>query len=135
MSRPLDAIHAIDRHRVAHLATTSGDIPHLVPVVFVAVEGSIWIPIDGKPKATDRLKRVRNIEANPRVALLVDVYDEDWAALEWCRIDGTASIAATPPGVARSLTEKYPQYRSVDVGATAIRIEPIGAASWAMGRT
>ena len=126
------AIASIDRHRVARLATASGEVPHIVPVVFVVHAGSIWIPIDGKPKSTTRLKRIRNIELNPQVSLLVDVYDDDWRRLEWCRVDGTASIVGTPTGIAFLLAEKYPQYETLEIGTTAIRIEPIRTSSWAM---
>ncbi len=126
------SVDSIDRYRVARLATTSDGIPHVVPVVFVVRTGLIWIPIDGKPKSTTRLKRVRNIESNSRISLLVDVYDEDWQALQWSRVDGNAFIVDTPSDVARLLVQKYPQYETVEIGTTAIRIEPVRTSSWAM---
>ena len=71
----------------------------LVPCCFALVESAtgsvIYTPIDDKPKAsTDprSLARVRDIERDPRVTLLVDRWDEEWARLAWVRIDGLASI-------------------------------------------
>jgi PPOX class probable F420-dependent enzyme len=47
-----------------------------------------------KPKrvAGPALKRVRNIERNPIVAILVDRYDEDWTRLGWVMLRGRAEI-------------------------------------------
>jgi PPOX class probable F420-dependent enzyme len=101
--------------RVARLATAGLDgQPHLVPVTF-AVDGDlIYTAVDHKPKTTVNLRRLRNILRNPRVALLTDHYAEDWDALWWVRVDGSASIveygqaAEHPIDV---LAERYEQYR------------------------
>jgi len=66
--------------RVARLTTIDYEEakPHIVPVVFVFDGNSYYIPIDKKPKRnTDpgRLRRIRNIQKNPNVALLVCVYN------------------------------------------------------------
>jgi hypothetical protein len=54
---------------VAHLATLDGSgRPRLVPVVFAAVGGVIWTPVDGKPKRGGELARVRNVRARPAVS-------------------------------------------------------------------
>jgi len=54
-------------------AVTEAGRPHIVPVTF-AVDGNyIYTAVDAKPKnetARGGLQRVRNIEAEPRVALL-----------------------------------------------------------------
>src|SRR5690349_13830174 len=67
-------------HRVGHLATASsaGD-PHVIPVCFAFDGARVFIALDAKPKQVEvrRLKRVRNILANPNVAFLVDSYGED----------------------------------------------------------
>lgn len=100
-----------DDARVARLATVSADgQPHIVPVTFAARDNTIVIAVDHKPKTTRDLKRLRNIQANNRVSLLVDHYDEDWSALWWIRADGTARITGTTAAVAW-LIEKYPQYQ------------------------
>lgn len=77
--------------RVARLSTVSarGD-PHVVPVVFAVVGDVVFTAVDAKPKSTRSLRRLANIEAKPRVSMLVDHYEEDWSALWWVRVDGTA---------------------------------------------
>src|SRR4051812_49360507 len=79
--------------RVARLATADADgRPHLVPLVFVVAGETIYSAVDAKPKRTTALRRLANVAANPRVAALVDHYDEDWAALWWVRADGTGRV-------------------------------------------
>lgn len=97
--------------RVARLATASADSqPHLVPVTFAARGNVVIIAVDHKPKSTSNLKRLRNIQANERVSLMVDHYDDDWSQLWWVRADGRAKViepAAEPVGW---LMNKYDQY-------------------------
>jgi len=106
--------------RVGRLATVSpGGAPHVVPVCFVLDGDDVYVALDEKPKrvAPERLRRVRNIRANPRVQLLADVYDEDWSRLAFVQADGRATLVQPGgPGHARAialLREKYPQYRDM----------------------
>jgi PPOX class probable F420-dependent enzyme len=97
------------RHaRVAILGTINEDgTPHLVPITF-ALEGDvIYSAIDHKPKTTTRLKRLANIERDPRVTLLVQYYADDWSLLWWVRMEGSARLADEGVDV---LLAKYPQY-------------------------
>jgi PPOX class probable F420-dependent enzyme len=101
--------------RVAHLATASAtSTPHLVPVTF-AVHGDVIVfAIDHKPKTSTNLKRLRNIEENPQVALLVDTYDEDWTHLWWARADGVGRVLRRTEERRQPLEwlcAKYPQYQ------------------------
>lgn len=83
---------------VARLATVGEGLqPHLVPVVFAIQDETLWIAIDQKPKTTYDLKRLRNIRANPRVAVLIDHYEDDWAGLWWVRLDGPARVIEEGP--------------------------------------
>jgi len=70
----------MEEARVAKLATLDARLgPHIVPVCF-AYDGKVfYTAIDQKPKRVtpERLARLRNIRAVPRVALLIDEYDED----------------------------------------------------------
>ena len=67
--------------QVARLATAGADgQPYLVPVTFAVDDDLIYITVDHKPKTTTKLKRLRNIRENPRVALLADHYADDWDA-------------------------------------------------------
>ena len=87
-----------------------------VPVVYVVDDdGYVGVPIDRvKPKGSSRLQRERNLEADPRGALLVEHWDrDDWSALWWVRLDGSGRIVADSAERARAvaaLCEKYPQY-------------------------
>jgi PPOX class probable F420-dependent enzyme len=97
--------------RVARLATTGPDGPHIVPIVFALVGDVIYHAIDHKPKRTTALRRLDNLRADPRASVLADAYDEDWEQLWWVRADGIGSILA--PGHAEAiaaLSAKYPQY-------------------------
>ena len=101
--------------RVARLATVGGDgQPHLVPVTF-AVDGDlIYTAVDYKPKKSVNLRRLKNIRENPRVALLVDHYSEDWDELWWVRVDGWASVVEDELGLQDPLdvlAHRYEQYQ------------------------
>jgi PPOX class probable F420-dependent enzyme len=124
------------RAPVARLATSSADgKPHVVPVVFAVDEDAdrVYTAIDGKPKSTQRLRRLANIATNPAVSLLVDHYADDWTQLWWVRVDGTASIhsegAALDTGY-RLLRAKYPQYQSVSLNGPVIAIAVQYRSSW-----
>ena len=105
--------------RVAHLATAAADgRPHVVPCSFALLDDATVVSaVDHKPKRTTALRRLANIAANPRVALLADHYDEDWDALWWARADGTARViepGAEPElraAAVRALAARYPPYR------------------------
>jgi PPOX class probable F420-dependent enzyme len=100
---------------VARLATVRPDgAPHVVPLVFALVEDTVYSAVDAKPKRTSALQRLANVRAEPRCALLVDHYEDDWSRLWWVRADGTAAVVDQPPaahpGLA-ALAERHPQYR------------------------
>jgi PPOX class probable F420-dependent enzyme len=109
----LDAamLDLLDASRTATLATTAPDgAPRLVPVCYAVLVGEdagrprLYLPLDEKPKSAEdprALARVRDVLARPRVALLVDHWDEDWSRLAWLRLSGLASLLE-PPGRARS---------------------------------
>ena len=68
--------------RVARLATVDQTgAPHLVPMVFALAGDVIHSAVDAKPKSSRNLKRMRNIQAEPRVAVLADHYETDWTRL------------------------------------------------------
>src|SRR5579875_2336954 len=80
------------------LATVSSDgSPHLVPICSVIIGQCVYFAIDEiKPKATQRLVRLGNIEAEPRVSVLASHYEDDWSRLWWVRVDGVAPSPAGP---------------------------------------
>ena len=103
--------------RVGHLATVDEqNRPHVVPVCFALLDGTLYTPVDEKPKRGGELRRLRNLRANPAVCLTVDRWDEDWTRLAWLQARGTASLVADPHERARAiaaLRAKYPQYHAM----------------------
>ena len=129
----------IERARVARLATIDSKFkPHLVPVVFVFNGNHFFIPVDEKRKTAkpEKLKRIRNIQDNPNVALLIDEYSEDWTKLAFVMIQGKASIADKTQGnmqlqeAYKKLTSKYPQYQKIGLGKVCIVIKPEKVTTW-----
>lgn len=123
----------LDDSRVAHLATADrAGVPHLVPVCFCVVGASLYITVDEKPKRTDvPLKRLRNIQENPSVAVTVDRWDEDWTRLAWVMLRGDAEILAAGQehdDAQHALRARYPQYRTMNLGdlpVIAVRIRRV----------
>jgi PPOX class probable F420-dependent enzyme len=126
--------HRLDTWPIARLATLApGGAPHLVPIVFARVAGALWSPIDGKPKSTAAVARLRNIENDPRAGVLLDHYDADWTQLWWIRLDATAAIVGGHAEAELALRNKYSQYRDTPLfrqSPTLLRLTPIGVVSW-----
>jgi PPOX class probable F420-dependent enzyme len=105
--------------RVARLATADAQgRPHVVPVVFAVDpdDDRIYIVVDAKPKRTTALKRLRNVQENPAVSVVVDQYDdEDWDALWWVRADGQGRVVEPDDEegteAIAQLRAKHPQQR------------------------
>jgi hypothetical protein len=90
--------------------------PDPQPVVYaVSEDGHVGVPIDSvKPKASTRLRREDNLEADPRGALLIEHWDaEDWSRLWWVRAD-LEHVAEPPQSLLDELSDKLagtvPQY-------------------------
>ncbi|MDO8145035.1 TIGR03668 family PPOX class F420-dependent oxidoreductase [Isoptericola sp. 178] len=120
---------AAARHAV--LATSADDVPHLVPVTFAVVPALDGAPdrvdvvtaVDHKPKRTSDLRRLRNLRANPRAALLVDVYDDDWDRLWWVRVDVRArSGDAGREAALDALAARYAPYRRARPSGPVVRL-------------
>jgi coenzyme F420-0:L-glutamate ligase/coenzyme F420-1:gamma-L-glutamate ligase len=80
--------------RIGHLTTASSNLqPYVMPVVFILQQNNIFVPLDNKPKtiSVKEMKRVKNIEENPKVSFLVDHY-EDWTNLWFVMIIGCATL-------------------------------------------
>ena len=124
--------------RVARLATLDDTgYPHVVPVCYATDGHAYYSAIDRKRKRVppERLRRVRNIRANPRVALLIDHYEEDWRGLKYLLVQGRAELLAEGPerDAARDLlTAKYPQYTVMPLGQAGlmIKITPERVIAW-----
>ncbi|MDQ6673606.1 MAG: TIGR03668 family PPOX class F420-dependent oxidoreductase [Chloroflexota bacterium] len=110
----------LDAQRVAHLATADASgMPHVVPICFSLVGETLYVAIDEKPKRGDpmRLRRLRNLAENPRVAIVADVYDDThWSRLGFVLVRGIARVLIEGPEHARAvsaLQDKYVQYRGM----------------------
>jgi PPOX class probable F420-dependent enzyme len=86
--------------------------PRVLPVTFAVAGDAVWTAIDEKPKRTAEPARVRYLQRRPDAALLVDVYDDDWAQLAWVQLLGRVEVLpvdASPEAMA-ALAAKYEQY-------------------------
>ena len=86
-----EARQFLEAHRVGHLATAGADgAPHVIPVCYALDDEAVYFVADEKPKRRParELLRLRNLRANPRAALVVDDYDEDWTRLAYVLVRG-----------------------------------------------
>jgi PPOX class probable F420-dependent enzyme len=125
-------------HRVARLATADASgAPHVIPICYALVDDRFYFVVDEKPKRTRTgLKRLRNIAANPLVALVIDDYDDDWTRLAYLLVQGEAARVEDPAeydAALAALRARYPQYRIMPlVFAThpMVRVTPHRAHLW-----
>lgn len=131
-----EALSRLASARSGHLATMRPEgIPHLVVVTFALAGEVVITAIDHKPKTTQSLQRLRNIEANPAVSFLADGYDDDWADLWWVRVDGTASVlldGSFRDRAIAALATKYAQYRETPPAGPVIAVSTETVTGWAM---
>jgi PPOX class probable F420-dependent enzyme len=120
--------------RVARLASVRPDgRPHIVPCCFALDADVVHSVVDAKPKSTLALRRLENVRANPAVTLLIDHYTEDWTALWWIRLDGTARVVESGNDRDRALErlrEKYPQYEREPPPGPVITIDVTEWRAW-----
>jgi PPOX class probable F420-dependent enzyme len=120
--------------RVGHLATVRPDgRPHVVPCCFALVEETVYSAVDAKPKSTLALQRLRNVAVHPGASLVVDHYEEDWTALWWIRVDGTARVLESGPerGAAlEALSSKYVQYVEAPPPGAVVAIDVTDWRGW-----
>ena len=108
-----------------------------VPVAYVVDEdGYVGVPVDRvKPKASLRLQRERNLEADPRATLLVEHWvRDDWSLLWWVRAElrWQGDAAARARALAARLAGRYPQYQEQPF-ARVLVLRIVGVAGWAAG--
>src|SRR5436309_11548857 len=102
------AADLVARERVCRVATANAEgQPHLVPVCHVLAGGKLYIG------SGDDGAKVRNLRANPRITLTVDLYSDSWAQIRGVMVQGKARLIERGPAFQRAkrkLYEKYPQY-------------------------
>lgn len=118
---------------VARLATASAEGPRIVPVTFAWHAGAVvWAVDDVKPKRGRGLRRLRDLAADPRAALLVDHYEDDWSALWWVELRGTASTLEGQAAEAAldALAARYPPYLQARPPGPVLAIQPLRWTWW-----
>jgi PPOX class probable F420-dependent enzyme len=131
----------VEAARVGRLATADDrGRPSVVPICFALLDGALVTPLDEKPKtaAPTGLRRVRDIERNPAVAVVIDDYSEDWATLRWLQVRGRAALLYPGddrhPAAVAALRGKYDQYRDHGLEERpVIHITPGHVRSWRAG--
>lgn len=123
--------------KVARVATVQPDgSPHLVPICF-ALEGDVlYSSTDAKPKTTTSLQRLRNIERDPRVTVLIDRYDDDWTHIWWVRIDGRGRLlheGEERDHSIEALVERYPQYAADPPHGVVLAVDIQEWKGWSYG--
>lgn len=122
----------LDTERRAVMSTILPDgAPHSVPVVFAVVGNEIVSPLDHKPKKGVVLRRVRNLESDDRVTLLIDNWDEEWTRIGWLMVRGSAAVDAEyPDSLGHALNARYPQYAPDERHDALIRLRPTQSLWW-----
>ena len=133
----------INAHRVARLATADEvGRPTVIPICYVFDGTSFYSAIDQKPKRVvpEELRRIRNVRANPNVALVIDDYSENWSELAYVLVHGVAEILEPNESMSEQATAisalrlKYDQYRSMPIeGNPVIKIVPNRVQLWSGG--
>jgi nitroimidazol reductase NimA-like FMN-containing flavoprotein (pyridoxamine 5'-phosphate oxidase superfamily) len=119
----------LETARVARLATVTPDGgAHAVPICPLFEKGLFYL-------GTDReTVKVRNLRANPRVALVFDDYTEDWRHLRGVLVEGEARVVRAFRSVRAHLYRKFPQYEAIapltDRDAVAVELIPRRKVSW-----
>ena len=127
----------LEKQRVARLATVDRqNRPHIVPIVYAFDGERLYTPIDNKPKRVNahQLRRVRNIQANPQVMVLVDRYSANWRRLVWVQLRGAAKLVESGPDTMAGISfleAKYPQYAELPLtGRPIIVVRVENVVSW-----
>ena len=139
----VDILKLIRPAKVAHLATADSNLqPYITPVVFVILKDKIFVPLDYKPKTVPikKLKRVQNIQKNPKVAFQVDNYEDDWHKLWFIMLMGYAELVEQKKGgkdqdkyickVRDLFIEKYIQYSKLEIGKVFVEISALKSFYW-----
>jgi len=123
----------IQTMRVMRVATVDAEgMPHSVPVCPLVDRDRIYF-------GTERnASKVRNIKANPNMAVVFDEYTEAWDYLRGVMIRGTARIVdvAEFRRLRKQIYAKYPQYETQaalgERDSVIVEIKPERKFSWGL---
>jgi len=122
----------IARERVCRVATTGSDgKTHLVPVCHVMAGEKNYFG------SGNDARKVTNLRENPRIAVTIDLYSEEWSELKGVMVQGTATLIERGPRFKQArarLYEKYPQYPEEAALATSdsviVEVTPTKVFTW-----
>jgi PPOX class probable F420-dependent enzyme len=125
----------LEEGRVGHLGLRDGyGAPRVLPVTYARWGGALWSAVDDKPKRRPGadLARVRWLRADPRAALTVDRYAEDWTRLAWVQVLGEVTVldVAGHADAVRALADRYAPYRERAPRGPLLRLEPRRVLYW-----
>jgi PPOX class probable F420-dependent enzyme len=128
------AADLVARERVCRVATVNAEgQPHLVPVCHAFAGGKLYIG------SGDDGAKVRNLKANPKITVTVDLYSDHWASLKGVMVQGRAKLIERGPAFQRAkkkLYEKYSQYAKEAALAPSdsviVEITPTHVFSWGL---
>ena len=130
-------VKLIKNTSIGYLATAASNLqPYMTPAVFIIQNENVYVPLDEKPKTVSisELKRVKNIQENPKVCFLVHHYDEDWTKLWFVMITGYATLLDLTSEKLKTIhnkfLSKYSQYNKIGLGNFYIRIRINKTAYW-----
>jgi hypothetical protein len=128
----IDRLHANTHGVLATLHPERGI--DMTPIVYAAEGKLLGSPIDRvKPKASLRLQREHNLEADARATLLVEHWDPvDWSKLWWVRAELRWLGDDSPHAEAFSdrLASNFEQYRDAPF-ASILMFEIVRTTGWA----
>lgn len=128
------AVRLIANERVCRVATAGAEgRPHLVPVVHVLAGDKLYFG------SGDDGRKVKNLRANPQIAVTIDLYSDDWSQLRGVMVQGTARIIERGPRFKRArarLYAKYAQYSKEAALSTSdsviVEVTPAHVFTWGL---
>jgi PPOX class probable F420-dependent enzyme len=123
----------LESARVARLGLLDEEgAPRVLPVTFAVAEARIWSAIDQKPKGPNEPARVRFLRRDPRAALTVDQYSDDWEELAWVQVLGRVEVLEISEAGSGldALSAKYAQYREEAPPGPVLALEPERGLCW-----
>lgn len=121
----------LTHERVCRVATAGESALHAVPVCHVLEDGRLYFGSD--PSSV----KVRNLQKDPRIVVLVDLYSEDWNLLRGAMMQGTATLIRRGPlfrKIRTLLYKKYPQYQGEaaleESESVIVEVTPVHVSAW-----
>jgi nitroimidazol reductase NimA-like FMN-containing flavoprotein (pyridoxamine 5'-phosphate oxidase superfamily) len=121
----------INSQGVARISTVTEDgMPHNVPVCPLLDRGHIYVASE------KTAKKMKNIEANPKAAIVFDVYRDSWKDLRGVMLQCDARVVgdADFKRLRRKFYTKYPKYKTYSAieleDSAIIELVPVNKFSW-----